>query len=117
MSLTDEIKNKAIESGFNLVGITDASPINAGQVELFAAWLNSGFAGQMDYMHRNSNKRFNPAELLDNAQSVIVVGLNYTPPKQEPKPPDSAAPIGRIADYSQYEDYHWFIKTGISLMA
>ena len=110
MSLTDEIKNKAIESGFNLVGITDASPINAGQVELFAAWLKSGFAGQMDYMHRNLNKRFNPAELLDNAQSVIVVGLNYKPPKQKHRHPDIKVPTGTIASYACYEDYHPFIK-------
>lgn len=110
MSLTDDIKHKAIESGFDLVGITDVSPINTGQVELFAAWLRSGFAGQMDYLHRNLNKRFNPAELLDNAQSIIIVGLNYKPPKQKFMPPSPKIPTGKIVSYAQYEDYHSFME-------
>jgi epoxyqueuosine reductase len=110
MSLSQEIKHKTIELGFDLVGVTDASPIDTEQAEIFIEWLRSGFAGQMAYMHRNLQKRLDPARLLENAQSVIVVGLNYTPPKQKTKPPESAAPMGRIADYAQYEDYHSFIK-------
>jgi len=110
MSLSQDIKQKTIELGFDLAGVTDASPIDAGQAEIFAQWLKSGFAGQMDYMHRNLQKRLDPARLFENAQSVIVVGLNYTPPKHKPKPPDAAVPTGRIAGYAQYEDYHSFIK-------
>jgi epoxyqueuosine reductase len=60
-------------------------------------------------MHRNLDKRMNPAKLLENAQSVIVVGLNYKPPRQNQ--PDAAAPTGRVATYAQYEDYHPFVKT------
>jgi epoxyqueuosine reductase len=114
MSLSQDIKYKTIELGFDLAGVTDASPIDAEQVEIFAQWLKSGFAGQMDYMHRNLQKRLDPARLFENAQSVIVVGLNYTPPKHKPKPPDTAAPTGRIAGYAQYEDYHSFIKERLS---
>jgi len=110
MSLTQDIKQKTIELGFDLVGITDASPLDAEHVQLFTDWLNSGCAGQMDYMHKNFGKRTNPAKLLENAQSVIVVGLNYTPPKTQPIPPDPATPMGRVANYAQYEDYHLFIK-------
>ena len=110
MSLAKDIKQKALELGFDLVGITDASPIDTKQVELLAGWLKSGFAGQMDYMHKNFKKRVDPSRLLKNAQSVICVGLNYTPPKTQLKPPDAAAPMGRVANYAQYEDYHSFIK-------
>ena len=99
-----------IELGFDLVGVTDASPIDTRQAEFFAWWLKSGFAGQMEYMHRNLQKRLDPAKLLENAQSVIVVGLNYTPPKHEQKPLDTDLPTGRVASYAQYEDYHSFIK-------
>ena len=109
MSLTDSVKNKAIELGFDLVAVTDASPIDSRQVELLNKWLASGFAGQMDYMHKNLEKRINPAKLLENARSVIVVGLSYKPPRQNQ--PDAAAPTGRVASYAQYEDYHPFIKT------
>jgi len=110
MSLSQDIKHKTIELGFDLLGVTDASPIDAGQAEFFAEWLKSGFAGQMDYMRRNLQKRLDPARLFENAQSVIVVGLNYTPPKHKSKPPGAAAPAGRVAGYAQYEDYHSFIK-------
>ena len=108
--LAEDIKQKALELGFDLVGITDASPIDARQVELLAGWLKSGFAGQMDYMQKNFEKRVDPSKLLKNAQSVICVGLNYTTPKTQLKPPVAAALMGRVANYAQYEDYHLFIK-------
>lgn len=117
MSLSQEIKHKTIELGFDLLGVTDASPIDTEQAEFFAEWLKSGYAGQMDYMHRNLQKRFDPGQLLENAQSVIVVGLNYTPPKHKPKLPDAAAPTGRVAGYAQYEDYHSFIKERLYKLA
>jgi epoxyqueuosine reductase len=110
MSLSQEIKHKALELGFDLIGITNASPIDAKQVELLAEWLKSGCAGQMSYLHRNLEKRTQPAKLLENAQSIICVGLNYKPPKQKPKPPEATTSIGKVASYAQYEDYHPFIK-------
>ncbi len=110
MSLSQEIKRNAIELGFDLVGITDASPIDAKQAELLAEWLRLGCAGQMSYMHSNFEKRTQPAKLLENAQSIICVGLNYTHPKQQLKSPDLTAPMGKVANYAQYEDYHSFIK-------
>jgi len=64
----------------------------------------------MSYLHSNFEKRTQPARLLPNAQSIICVGLNYTPPKQQLKPPEPATPIGKVANYAQYEDYHPFIK-------
>ncbi len=104
--------------GFDLAGITGAWPIDAEQVELFADWLKAGYAGQsktpsyrgMGYMHKNFQKRINPAKLLEGSQSVICVGLNYTPSKTQPKQAEPDAPTGRVANYAQYEDYHSFIK-------
>ena len=110
MALAEDIKKKAVELGFDVVGITDASPLDTEQVELLTNWLKSGFAGRMNYMHRNFDERIAPAKLLKNAQSVICVGLNYTPPKQNPKLPDATILMGRVANYAQYEDYHLFIK-------
>ena len=110
MSLSQEIKRKALGLGFDLIGITDTSPIDARQVEIFAEWLKSGHAGQMSYLHGNFEKRTQPTKLLENAQSVICVGLNYKPTKQKPKPPDATTSMGKVANYAQYEDYHLFIK-------
>ena len=124
MPLTQEIKHKALQLGFDLVGITDASPLTARQVEFFADWLKAGYAGQMTYLHRNLEKRIDPAKLLENAQSVIVVGLNYKPPMpsaslrvpmssigaKQSRLNHAKAHIGKVAAYAQYEDYHPFIK-------
>jgi epoxyqueuosine reductase len=110
MSLSEDIKQKGLELGFDLVGITDASPIDAEQVEFLAGWLKASFAGQMNYMHRNFEKRMNPAKLLENAKSVICLGLNYARRQTDVEKPDLTAPAGRIANYAQYEDYHLFMK-------
>ncbi|MDT8301517.1 MAG: tRNA epoxyqueuosine(34) reductase QueG [Sedimentisphaerales bacterium] len=110
MTLSQEIKHKAIEFGFDLIGITDASPIDNRHIKLLSHWLKSGLAGQMGYLHKNFEKRTHPALLLEKAQSVICVGLNYKPPKQNSKQSGPTVPMGKVASYAQYEDYHPFIK-------
>ena len=117
MSISQEIKCKAIELGFDLIGITDASPIDTRQVELLSQWLKFGYAGQMSYLHNNFDKRTQPALLLENAQSIICVGLNYKPPKHKPKQPGPTVPMGKVASYAQYEDYHPFIKERMRKLA
>jgi len=108
MNLTNSIKQKALDLGFDLVGITDAAPIDSSQIKYLQDWLDAGYAGQMTYMHKNFEKRTNPAKLLKDAKSVICVALNYTPPKTKSKASDK--PTAQIANYAQYEDYHIFIK-------
>ena len=131
MSLSDKIKNKALELGFDIIGITDASDIGTEQTEAIKNWLDAGFAGQMNYMHRNLQKRTNPANLLENAQSVIVAGLNSKPPQQnqqetEPRQKnisththtvEASEPAGRVARYALYEDYHQFIKQRLYVLS
>ncbi len=123
MGLAEDIKQKAFQLGFDLAGITDASPLDSGRLKLFTDWLAAGFAGRMDYMRNNLDKRTNPAKLLKNAQSVICLALNYNPPVAdsslrvshaaggEAKQSHSDdAPMGTIANFARYEDYHLFIK-------
>jgi epoxyqueuosine reductase len=107
MTVTEQIKQKALTLGFDLVGITNASPVHGEQVNRLLAWLNAGHAGQMNWMHRNLDKRTNPAELLPGAKSVIVVGLGYKPPYT---PKMSHNGHGRVAAFAQYDDYHPFLK-------
>ena len=110
MTLAHDVKQQSRRLGFDLVGITDAEAIEADQVRFFTDWLSRGFAGRMDYMRNNFEKRIAPSELLPGAQSVIVVGLNFTPPGQESKKQKSSSAAGRVANFAQYEDYHLFIK-------
>jgi epoxyqueuosine reductase len=110
MGLAEDIKQKAFQLGFDLAGITDASPLDGKQFKLFTDWLALGCAGRMDYMRGNLDKRTNPAKLFENAQSIICLGLNYTPPKTQKKATTSTGSMGTVANYARYEDYHLFIK-------
>lgn len=111
MSLEQEIKDKALQLGFDAAGITDAAPVGPEHVEHFEAWLRSGHAGRMEYMQRNLDKRLDPGKLLDGAKSVVVVALSYKPREEHAEPASSTEPTGRVAQYAQYEDYHQFIKS------
>ncbi|MBN2272127.1 MAG: DUF1730 domain-containing protein, partial [Sedimentisphaerales bacterium] len=117
MSLESDIKQKALELGFDAVGITDAAPIDANHVERLSAWLACGFAGQMQYMQRNFEKRINPSQLLQGARTVIVVALNYKPPQDRTRAVDAAGSSGRVARYALYEDYHPFMRKRMRKLA
>lgn len=64
MVLGEQIKQKALELGFDLVGITDASPVSADQVARLVCWINAGRAGQMGWIRENLDKRVDPAKFL-----------------------------------------------------
>ena len=84
MTITERIKEKALELGFDLVGVTDASPVGREQVSRLLGWLDAGYAGRMTWLHSNLEKRTDPAKLLPGAKSVIVVALNYKPQNGHP---------------------------------
>jgi epoxyqueuosine reductase len=114
MGLTEQIKQKAIELGFDLVGITDAAPLHPDYLNHLLGWLDAGYAGQMTWMHKNLEKRTNPAKLLPGARSIIVVGLNYKPQHVPEMSHDARLAtrdgMGRVAAFARYQDYHPFIK-------
>lgn len=110
MSLEQEIKDRVVELGFDAVGITDAAPIDRSDAERLEHWLQAGHAGTMRYMHRNMEKRIHPAALLDGAQSVIVVVLNYRLSEQDTCLPTPNGPSGTVAQFARYDNYHDFMK-------
>src|SRR5579862_4650773 len=103
--LAERVKAKARELGFDLVGITGAEP-SAFAAE-YRDWLERGYAGEMTYLARNLERRLDPRELLPDAHSVIVVGMNYYADADEgpgtpPPDPDRAV----FARYARGDDYH-----------
>ncbi|MCS6924091.1 MAG: tRNA epoxyqueuosine(34) reductase QueG [Fimbriimonadales bacterium] len=99
--LTDWIKQYARALGFELVGIAPVQPLP--HAESFLLWLAQGYAGTMEYLTRTAHLRIDPAELLPEARSAVVVGLNYAPATL----PDTDY---RIARYALGEDYHTVIR-------
>jgi epoxyqueuosine reductase len=74
-ALEDQIKARAHRFGFDLVGITTADPAETG--EQYAEWAAAGRAGEMGYMSRDPERRRDPAAVMPDARSIVVVGMLY----------------------------------------
>ena len=110
MGLSLDIKQRALRLGFDVAAITGTSAIAVEQAELLKEWLSAGYAGQMRYMHRNVELRVKPADFLENAKSIICLGLAYKPSGTKQPQQQSGGPVGAVASFAMYEDYHGFIK-------
>jgi epoxyqueuosine reductase len=73
--LEDAIKQFAHELGFSQAGIARAAP--ADQFDRLTEWLERGYAGEMEYMRRRAEARKNPASILPEVRSVIMLGMEY----------------------------------------
>jgi len=103
MSLTERIQVRAIELGFDLVGIASAGI--APHAKEYADWVAAGLMGEMAYLARDPERRSDLRRIFPNARSVIVVGLNYYTidlPDDVKHDPSR----GLIARYAWGVDYH-----------
>jgi epoxyqueuosine reductase len=111
MITSDDIKQLAARAGFDLCGITPAEPIPEAQAR-FEAWLDKRYQAEMVWLEKNRERRLDPGQLGIDAQSVIMLGLNYYQPNSEPAP----AGHGRISRYARGRDYHKVIAKKIKHM-
>ena len=114
MEICAAIKQKSLELGFDLVGISDAGPIGEDESQILRQWVKNGHFAGMEYMARNLDKRIDPKKLFENAASVICVGLIYKPnfDTKCPKPG-----LCKVSDYAVYNDYHDYLKQRLHLLA
>ncbi|MDP6040264.1 MAG: tRNA epoxyqueuosine(34) reductase QueG [Candidatus Latescibacteria bacterium] len=104
--MTDEIKAAARRLGFDPVGVTSVDPPQ--HWAFYQQWLNSGYAGEMGYLARNQERRFDPREIVPDAKCVLCVGLNYLPGEQTPE--SDGLHKGQVARYARGDDYHDAMK-------
>jgi epoxyqueuosine reductase len=103
MNLSERTKSRAVELGFDLVGIAPAGV--APHAEEYADWIAAGMMGEMAYLARDPDRRSDLDRVLPNARSVIVVGLSYYTidlPDDIKHDPSR----GLIARYAWGVDYH-----------
>jgi epoxyqueuosine reductase len=103
MTLSQRIKEKAYELGFDLIGVAPAD--RAPHAEAYRRWLADAYHGQMQWLARSPHRREDPRQVMPEAQSVVVVGLSYfvlDPPTGLWLDPSR----GRIARYAWGLDYH-----------
>jgi epoxyqueuosine reductase len=101
--LTARIKERALELGFDKVGIVPAEPLAAERVRL-EEWLRRGYHGEMSWMARDAERRTDPRLVMPGARSVVVVALNYFTPHKHEQDDDRAR--GKISRYAWGDDYH-----------
>ncbi len=101
ISLSAQIKKRALREGFHKVGIVraEALSVERGRLE---EWINRGYHGEMGWMARDVERRTDPRAILAGARSIVVVALNYYTPHQH----QEEAAGGKISRYAWGDDYH-----------
>ncbi len=101
--LSQKIKQKAHEIGFELVGVASAMP-NPDSV-FYQQWLEKGFHARMAWMERHLERKRDPQKILEGAKSFIMCGLSYNKPY--PRSIDSQDDQKLwVSNYAWGEDYH-----------
>ncbi len=98
--LEPRLKRHGRALGFDLVGVAPAAP--ADGFDRLRDWLDRGYAGEMTYMHRHADARRHPASVLPEVRSVVMLGMNYHPGRDE----NDEGQCGRVARYGRGADYH-----------
>jgi len=103
-----ELKNRALDEGFDLVGIATVGP--AETTSHLERWLADGLNGGMGYMAETAVQRSDPRHLLDGCRSVVMVAMSYRSSQ-----PESGADFDSnhrvwVSRYAWGRDYHRILK-------
>jgi epoxyqueuosine reductase len=101
--LREWVEAEARAVGFDAVGVAAATENGAANAERFAAWIDAGMAGEMEYLkRRDESGRLLRSALriaMPWARSVVVCAMNYNTdaPRSIDEAPPGAGWIGRYA--------------------
>ena len=77
MKLTSKnISDLALEVGFDACGTATAHHLQ-DDARFMDQWIAQGLHGDMDYLERNCDKRYDPSILVPGAQTVVVCLLTF----------------------------------------
>lgn len=115
VELSGFIKQTALETGFDFVGITTADPFPETQIRL----LEHIAAGRIDGLAWFTPERAcistDPANLMPEVRSIISLGCSYltTAPAL---PLEEGKPRGKVARYAWGKDYHLVLKEKMQIL-
>ena len=95
---------EAERMGFDACGIAQAMALKEESAHV-EQWLESDCEGEMGYLTRNKEKRYDPRLLVEGTKSIVTVLYNYYP-KQRIGDSDKF----KIAKYAYGADYHDVLK-------
>ena len=113
--MKEEIIARARQEGFDIARVTDAAAQSHAREGLLA-YLAKSHHGQMEWMETRYRERADPQILWRDAQSVLVLGMNYAPghdPLAILEKKDRAA----ISVYAIGDDYHDVVKKKLKAVA
>lgn len=112
--IKEYIKDKARDFGF--LGASVASITIARETrDNFNEWIAKGYQGDMDYLERNRELRFNPKELKSETLAIIMVKIPYLTKDvnhHKERLADKDAPY--ISSYALGRDYHKVVKHNLN---
>lgn len=110
--VSQSIKDKARELGFDLCGIAPAEAFP--ELEYLPEWIARGYAGEMDYMEKSAHTRADIRRFLPGARSVIVTGTNYNTDAGATGAtgPDTIC----VARYARGQDYHKVLEDRLHVL-
>jgi epoxyqueuosine reductase len=99
---TAAIRRKALALGFHKVGFARAD--FADPEQRLRAWLDRGFAGDLEYMEQSADVRTDPRRFVEGARSVVALAISYFDPAYRPSEPL------KVSRYAVSGDYHGLLK-------
>jgi epoxyqueuosine reductase len=102
--------------GFDLCGVAPADAFP--ELAQVPTWLESGHAGEMNYLR--DERRVDPRLALAGARCLIVVALNYNSPQpystEQAGVNDDDSPRGWISRYAWGDDYHEVLREKLNVL-
>ncbi len=114
-NLVNALKEKAKAEGFADCRVAPAEIAPAAGLRL-RQWLDEGRHGDMLWMAERVEQRSKPDGLWPDVQSVIMLGMSYTP-ETDPMGLALRPELGRISVYAQRKDYHDVVKGALKRVA
>lgn len=104
---TTQIRNYALQLGFDACGFAKAERLNT-EAERLEQWLSEDKHGTMNWLANNFDKRVDPTLLVPGSKTVISLLASYHHPTHIPQIGIRDKPL--IAKYAQGRDYHKVLK-------
>lgn len=107
MEITKLVKQKALDIGFDLVGVSPVGDFPENQY--YKEWISRGYHAGMDYMRKNPGRRVDVRSIVPGARSVVSCAVNYN--TDAPYSTDIRNEnLGWISRYAWSDDYHYRIN-------
>lgn len=115
MNPSEAIIARARQMGLDLAGVVPARRLD---ISRYQDWLTHGYHGEMAYLARADAvaRRADPALILPEVRSIIVVAINY---HTQPLPPELRDDPSRgiVASYAWGDDYHDVLEPRLRALA